>query len=61
MKFAPNPVYTNDLPSLLGDVRRAMSRRDDFDPSPERYVDEADYLKVLAMLEALTVEDEVLA
>jgi hypothetical protein len=61
MQPAPTPVYTNDPPSLLGDVRDAMSRRDDFDPSPEEYADEANYFEVLAVLEALAVEDEVLA
>ena len=48
-------------PELLASVRDAMSRRGDFDPSPEEYADEANYFEVLAVLEALTVEGEVLA
>jgi len=45
----------------MADVRSAMSRRGDFGPSPEQYADEAQYFEVLAVLEALTVEGEVLA
>jgi hypothetical protein len=45
----------------MADVRDAMSRRGDFDPSPEDYASEASLLEVLAVLEALAIEDEVLA
>jgi hypothetical protein len=48
-------------PELLASVRHAMSRRGDFDPSPEEYADEADYFEALVVLEALAVEGEVLA
>ena len=48
-------------PELLASVRDAMSRRGDFDPSPEQYADEANYFEILAVLEALAVEDGVLA
>jgi len=53
-------IVTHD-PDSLASVRDAMSRRGDFDPSPEEYTDEANYFEVLAVLEALAVEDEVLA
>jgi hypothetical protein len=45
----------------MADVRSALSLRGDFDPSPEHYANEASAFEVLAVLEALTVEDEVLA
>ena len=61
MTFAPEPVYTSDPPETLADVRSAMSRRDDFDPTPEHYASEAHIFEVLAALEALTIEGEVLA
>lgn len=42
-------------------MRGAMSRRDDFEPRPESYADESRMFEVLAALEALEVEGEVLA
>jgi hypothetical protein len=45
----------------MADVRSAMSRRDDFDPTPDHYANEASAFESLAVLEALTVEGEVLA
>jgi hypothetical protein len=53
--------YVKDDASPMADVRDAMSRRGDFDPSPEDYASEASLLEVLAVLEALAIEDEVLA
>jgi len=53
--------YIKDDGSPMADVRDAMSRRGDFDPSPEDYASEASVLEVLAVLEALAIEDEVLA
>ena len=53
--------YIKDDASPMADVRDAMSRRGDFDPSPEDYATEASLLEVLAVLEALAIEDEVLA
>ena len=61
MTFAPEPVYTSDPPETLADVRAAMSRRDDFDPTPEHYADQTRIFEVIAALEALTIEGEVLA
>ncbi len=61
MTFAPKSVYTSDPPETLADVRSAMSRRNDFDPAPEHYADQARTFEVLAALEALAVEGEVLA
>jgi hypothetical protein len=52
--------YRKDEPDPMADVRDAMSRRGDFNPSPERYGDEAGAFEVLAALKALTVEGEVL-
>ena len=56
-----NPSITDSPPETLADVRAAMSRRDDFDPAPEHYADQTRTFEVLAVLEALTVEGEVLA
>ncbi len=53
--------YRKDEPDPMADVREAMSRRSDFGPSPERYANEANYFEVMAVLEALAIEDEVLA
>lgn len=53
--------YTKDAPNLVADVRDAMSRRDDFDPVPEHYANEAGIFEAQAVLEALTIEEEVLA
>jgi hypothetical protein len=61
MTFAPKQVYRNDPPETLADVRAAMSRAADFDPAPEHYADQTRIFEVLAALEALTVEGEVLA
>lgn len=55
------PFYRKDEPDPMADVRTAMSRRGDFDPSPEHYADEAGAFEVLTVLESLTVEGEVLA
>jgi hypothetical protein len=54
-------LYKKDEPDPMADVRSAMSRRGDFDPSPEDYANETSPFEVLAVLEALKVEDEVLA
>ncbi len=48
-------------PDPVADVRDAMNRRGDFTPSVDHYADNASYFEVLAVLEALTVEDKVLA
>lgn len=53
--------YSKDEATPMADVRGEMSRRADFDPSPERYANEASAFEVVAVLEALTVEGEVLA
>jgi hypothetical protein len=53
--------YRKVEPETIANVRGAMSRRDDFDPSPERYADETHYFEVLAVLEALAIENEILA
>jgi hypothetical protein len=45
----------------MADVRSAMSLRGDFDPSPEHDANEASAFEVLACLEAIEVEGEVLA
>ena len=55
------PFYKRDESETMTDLRDAMSRRGDFDPSPERYANDRGYFEVLIALEALTVEDEVLA
>jgi hypothetical protein len=55
------PFYSKNEPDPMADVRGAMSRCGDFAPSPERYADETNYFEVLAALEALAIEDEVLA
>lgn len=44
----------------MADVRAAMSRNDDFDPIPETYAGGEAVFEVSAILEALTIEDEVL-
>ncbi len=46
---------------VLADVREAMSRCDGFAPAPEQYASESNFFEVLAAMEALTVEGEVLA
>ncbi len=61
MTTAPHKIIQDSPPETLADVRDAMSRRGDFDPDPEGYAREADVFEVLAALEALTVEGEVLA
>jgi hypothetical protein len=55
------PFYRRDESETMPDVRDSMSRRGDFDPNPERYANETGYFEVLATLEALQVEGEVLA
>ncbi len=55
------PFYRRNEPDPMAAVRDAMSRRNDFEPSPEHYVSEANYFEVVAALEALAIEDEVLA
>ena len=56
-----NPIIGDSPPEALADVRSAMSRRDDFDPAPEHYADQTRIFEVIAALEALTIEGEVLA
>lgn len=59
---APQPsFYRKDKPDPMADVRDAMSRRGDFAPKPEYYANQTNYFEVLAVLEALTTEDGVLA
>jgi len=56
--IAPKPVYKNDPPSLLADVREAVSLRPalaDYLQQLAEYL-EADEQAVLACLEALYVE-----
>ncbi len=56
--IAPNRVYTNDPPSLLGDVRQALSLRPSLADYPRqlaRYL-QADEEAVRACLEALHIE-----
>ena len=53
--------YTELQTETLAEVRDAMNRRGGFDPDPADYAREADVFEVLAALEALTIEDEVLA
>lgn len=48
--------YRKDEPDPMADVRGTMSRRGDFDPSPEHYANEANAFEVLAVLEALRDE-----
>ncbi len=60
MDVPQTPFYREDKPDPMADVRDAMSRRGDFDPSPEDYASEARLLEVLAVLEALAIEDEIL-
>ncbi len=55
------PFYKRDESETMADVREAMSRRGDFDPTPERYANETLYVEIVAVLEGLLVEDEVLA
>jgi hypothetical protein len=59
--LAPTPIV-HDPPSLLGDVRQALSLRPALVDFPTRLAEhlEADEVAVRACLEALTVEDEVL-
>jgi hypothetical protein len=52
--------YSKNGASLVADMRSTMSRRGDFDPSPEHYANEASAFEVLTVLEALVVEGEVL-
>ena len=53
--------YRRSESDPMADVRDAMNRRADFDPSPEHYASETNYFEILAVLEALTIDDEVLA
>jgi hypothetical protein len=59
--LAPTPIV-HDPPSLLGDVRQALSLRPALADFPTRLAEhlEADERAVRACLEALTVEGEVL-
>lgn len=59
--IAPKSVYTSDLVETLADVRDAVSRRGDFDSVPAHYANDTNIFEVLAALEALTIEDEVLS
>ena len=56
--IAPNPVYTNHPPTLLGDVRQALSYRPDLADYPARLAKylEADEQAVRTCLEALDLE-----
>jgi hypothetical protein len=60
--LAPTPIV-HDPPTLLGDVRQALSLRPALAVFPARLAEhlEADERDVSACLEALLVEDEVLA
>jgi hypothetical protein len=60
--LAPTPII-HEPPSLLGDVRQALSLRPALVDFPARLAEhlEADEWAVRACLEALTVEGEVLA
>ena len=60
--LAPTPIV-HDPPTLLGDARQALSLRPALADFPTRLAEylEADEWAVRACLEALTVEDEVLA
>jgi hypothetical protein len=61
LMYAPqDPFYDKDESETMADVRDAMSRRGDFDPTPGRYVCETHDVEVIAVLEALIVEGEVL-
>jgi hypothetical protein len=53
--------HSKDEASLMADVRDAMSRRGDFDPSAECYATETNRFEILAVLEALEMDGEVLA
>ncbi len=53
--------YSKGTARLMADVRGTMSRRADFDPSPEHYANDASAFEILAVLQALEVEGEVLA
>jgi hypothetical protein len=61
--IAPNPVYTNDQPSLLADVRGLLHVWPQLDAYPERLAAllRVDEYAVRHALEALEVDDEVLA
>ncbi len=61
MDSAPEQFYTKDTPNWIADVRGTMSRRGDFDPDPKNYANASNFFEVLAVLEALEVEGEVLA
>jgi hypothetical protein len=61
MTFAPKSIYTSDPPEPLADVRAAMSRRGDFDPTPETYASGEAVFEIMAVLEALEVDGEVLS
>jgi hypothetical protein len=60
--LAPTPIV-HDPPSLLGDVRQALSLRPALTDFPARLAKhlKAEEWAVRACLEALKVEDEVLA
>ena len=53
--------YTEPRTETLADVRSLIDRHGDFDPDPADYAEESDIFEVLAALEALTIEGEVLA
>ncbi len=61
MVAPPNPSIADSPPEALADVREAMSRRGDFDPSVESYANQSNFFEVLAALEALEVEGVALA
>jgi hypothetical protein len=53
--------YMKGTPDLMADVRAAMSRHGDFDPVPEHYSNDTNIFEILAVLEALAVEGEILS
>lgn len=59
---APRELFYKKIESdPMADVRHAMSRRGDFGPNPENYANEINAFQVMVVLEALTIEGEVLA
>jgi hypothetical protein len=61
MDAPQSSFYNEPRTETLAEVRDAINRRGDFDPDPADYAREADVFEVLAALEVLTVEGEVLA
>jgi hypothetical protein len=61
MNASQELFYTEPRTETLAEVRDAMNRCGDFEPAPGDYAQESSVFEVLAVLEALTIEDEVLA